>query len=142
MLVLPFLLFWVCAPLRFATATRWVLGLSLAAGCTMLISAASPPSDAAPWTAVSGDRHREGVRVHATGKISQASRRWFFQSLDGEHRYVALENQALERIAKAYQDDPADCYWKITGRLTEFFDKNYLIIETAERSPQGRESAE
>jgi hypothetical protein len=50
------------------------------------------------------------------------------------------ENLMLERIVSAIRADPADDRWSITGRLTEFFDDNGVVITYARRAPLGIES--
>ena len=50
------------------------------------------------------------------------------------HSYVLLENLALSRIVDSIRRDPTDDAWIVTGRLTEFGDENYLLLETSRRS--------
>jgi hypothetical protein len=49
-------------------------------------------------------------------------------------KWQLVENLMLQRIANAIRSDSVDDAWILTGRITEFFDENYLIIESARRS--------
>jgi hypothetical protein len=49
-------------------------------------------------------------------------------------QWQLVENLMLQRIANAIRSDSVDDAWILTGRVTEFFDENYLIIESARRS--------
>lgn len=138
MLFLPLLMLWIRTPMQFPTNARWGLGMVLAAACAMLLPSHPTSADVLLVTAPV-EIHREGTRIHIHGTIGRVSRRWMFHSHDGQHSYVVLENHTLERLASAYKDDPADCKWKVSGELTEFFDDNYLLIQRAERSSDGVE---
>jgi hypothetical protein len=49
-------------------------------------------------------------------------------------KWQLVENLMLQRIVNAIRTDSVDDAWIVTGRITEFFDENYLIIESARRS--------
>lgn len=141
MLFLPLLMLWIRTPMQFPANARWGLGMVLSAACAMLLPSHPSATGTIPVTTPT-EIHREGTRIHTHGTIGRVSRRWMFQSHDGKHSYVVLENHTLERLANAYKDDPADCKWKVSGELTEFFDENYLLIQRAERSSVGVEESQ
>ena len=81
------------------------------------------------------EKNREGTRVSGlSGRFDEAGRRWTFTSDSGEVAYRVLENQSLERIAKAIGEDPQDRHWKVNGELTEYFDENLLLLDRVERA--------
>ena len=65
------------------------------------------------------------------GYFRATGQRTTFYTLDGNERYVCLENLNLERILKAIRDDPARTAWKIDGEFTEFNEENYILIRRA-----------
>ena len=69
------------------------------------------------------------------GYFRATGQRTTFYTLDGNERYVCLENLNLERIQKAMRDDPSRTAWKIDGRFTEFNEENYILIDRAVTAP-------
>ena len=43
----------------------------------------------------------------------------------------ALENLALERVARAMQQGRGDVNWEVSGEITEFQGENFLLITRA-----------
>lgn len=84
---------------------------------------------------------REGATVtDLVGHFKAAGDRWVFFEEGNSRRLIALENQNLERLSRTMAESPLPLVWKVTGTITEFRGKNYLLIEravlrgTAERS--------
>lgn len=51
------------------------------------------------------------------------------------HRYVILcENQMLQRIVEAMRGNQVDDRWEVSGEVLEFFERNRLLIRTAQRA--------
>ena len=69
------------------------------------------------------------------GYFRATGQRTTFYTLDGNERYVCLENLNLERILKAMKDDPSRTAWKIDGAFTEFNGENYILIHRAVVAP-------
>lgn len=144
MILLPLMIVWLKRPMSFAAGPRWACGISLAVGLTIAlpsrshVSAAHPAGLATANLALEG-KQREGTRVNGlVGSLTHAARRWTFTSEAGDITYRILENQSLERIVKAIQEDPEDIHWKVSGQLTEFLDENFLLIERTERSARAK----
>ena len=83
------------------------------------------------------EKHREGTKVsELVGSFRETGRRWTFTARDGATAYRVLENQPLERIARAISEDSQDKHWKVSGLLTEFFDENLLLLDRIERAAE------
>lgn len=156
MILLPLMLLWAPRPMRFATSARWGLLLFFAAALTvgapdcLGIEAA----DGEPWPAESfaetateripanlsdpgAELSREGTRVVGlVGTLREVGRRWTFIADDNQIAYRLLENQSLERVCRAIEEDPRDVRWKISGQLTEYLDENFLLLEQTQRAPE------
>lgn len=52
---------------------------------------------------------------------------------DGGRNLIALENLTAQRILQAASDDPSDKHWTITGTITEFQGRNYILLERVTR---------
>ncbi len=51
-----------------------------------------------------------------------------------EIQILVSENLMLQRIVEAIRADRNDNRWTITGRVTEFFEDNRLVLQTAQRA--------
>ena len=84
---------------------------------------------------------REGTRVDTVGAFKMAGDRATFRPRDGAVQYQSLENLALERVTGVLANSRnKDIEWSVTGTLTEFRGRNYLLIERAvvkARAPTG-----
>jgi hypothetical protein len=49
---------------------------------------------------------------------------------------TALENLTSQRVLKAVLDDASDSQWTISGLVTEFQDRNFILLDRVVRSPQ------
>ncbi|MDR0336317.1 MAG: hypothetical protein LBI18_04430 [Planctomycetaceae bacterium] len=61
----------------------------------------------------------------------QTGSRTTMYTLDGNNRYVCLENLNLERILKSIAERPERGTWKIDGTFTEFNGENFVLISRA-----------
>ena len=98
---------------------------------------------------------REGTQIPPTiGKFVIVGRRWSFvpepaPPLNGQRGHateipstgtamnfpvLVVENLLLQRVVEAVRDDTIADRWSVTGRLTEFFGENRLILQTARRA--------
>jgi hypothetical protein len=106
----------------------------------MLVILATMIASSPGWSLtekLAGTKQREGTRVSGlVGDFKETGRRWTFHSETSDLTYRILENQSLERITKAIQEDPQDRHWKIAGELTEYLDENFLLIDRVERATQ------
>lgn len=90
---------------------------------------------------------REGTQIPpTTGKFVSVGRRWLFvpeqvPPPDGkggpataiDFPILVIENLLLQRVVEAVRDDTIANDWAVTGRVTEFFGENRLILLTARR---------
>jgi hypothetical protein len=77
--------------------------------------------------------HREGTRLDQKALTFRTENDRLMVQIDPDHAIQVLENLGAQRIYRANQDDPEDNQWSITGSLTEFEGRNYLLIEQAVR---------
>ena len=108
MILLPLLIFWMRNPMHFASRSRWSFGFGLALLMTVAWPAypGEPPASRVVVATTQPEtlrgKQREGTRVHGlVGELQETSNRYVFRSEGGEVSLRVLENQALERIAKA-----------------------------------------
>lgn len=145
MIFLPLLLLWVRQPMQFAPLIRWSFGAILACGLFLAIPGGTTPAAGMPADDVlrANGKYREGTRVNGlVGSFDEAGARWTFTSSDSAVALRVLENQSLQRIAKAIAEDHNDKKWKISGVLTEFQDENFLLIDRVQRWTEGEDAAE
>ncbi|MEZ6087088.1 MAG: hypothetical protein R3C05_03445 [Pirellulaceae bacterium] len=82
----------------------------------------------------SGMLRREGTAIkQVAGEIAPSGNRWVLMTGDAEV-FRLLENLTLQRVVRAYQQDPADKYWTIDGTVTEFLDDNFIRLTRAART--------
>jgi hypothetical protein len=78
-------------------------------------------------------RLREGTRLRdATGRFSQSGDTLSF--IDEEGRQIAgLPNLNLERILRMLKtvEEPESITWSVSGTVTEFSGRNYILISRA-----------
>jgi hypothetical protein len=109
-------------------------GDSLRAGLT----AASSESDEGLSSA--HPRLREGMRLNdAPGYFEAAADVPVFIDEEGR-RLIGLENLNLQRIVQSVRsaEDPKSLKWKVTGTITEYEGRNYILVERAVYSPSRR----
>jgi hypothetical protein len=96
---------------------------------------ASVPAAAAPAVPTQGDepgtRLREGeFLLNRAGTFQYTGDRILFAAHDQAGAWPVLENLALERVARLLAQH-ADSVWTVTGTLTEFHGRNYLLLDRA-----------
>jgi len=78
------------------------------------------------------DRIREGTElVEQPGTFQMTGDRITFFTEMGKGRFVVLENLALERVARAIEENPQRLDWLVDGVMTEYQGSNYLLIQRA-----------
>ncbi|MDR1483868.1 MAG: hypothetical protein LBT09_03495 [Planctomycetaceae bacterium] len=81
-------------------------------------------------------RIREGVTFQNKRVFfRKTGNRTTVYTVEGNDRYVCLENLNLERILKAIAERPEQGTWKIDGVFTEFNSENFVLISRAVVSP-------
>jgi len=74
---------------------------------------------------------REGTLLsNQLGEFSMTGDRISFHMADPEHALDVLENLALERVWKVLKDTP-NRQWSVSGTITEYRNRNYLLIQRA-----------
>lgn len=139
MILLPLMLLWAPRPMQFTPSARWLLLLFFAGALTARapdgvgVEANEQP---APRIGNAAELSREGTKVTGlAGTFQQSGRRWIFTVDEDSTSYRLLENQSLERIVRAIEEDPQDTHWKISGELTEYMDENFLLLTKSQRAP-------
>ncbi len=117
------------------TFSNWLSTAAIAllmAGGTLKISAigqeslATTPGNAAKLM-------REGSRIEASVIKFRAAGERLTAQLADQRTVTALENLAAQRVLKAVIEDPKDDEWKVTGTITEFNNRNFLLLEHVKR---------
>jgi hypothetical protein len=78
---------------------------------------------------------REGARIEGRpmrARISGDTLIW--QAEDSRQAFETLENLALERVLHAIRNDTSDRQWTVTGTVTEFQGRNYILLERVTRA--------
>jgi hypothetical protein len=88
------------------------------------------PSEASPLNAAT--RLREGAQiVQQLGAFHDTGDRIIFQPRGAKLEFPALENLALERIARVLDETRTPRLWSVSGNITEFKGSNYLFVTRA-----------
>jgi hypothetical protein len=53
-------------------------------------------------------------------------------TIDGKQNLIVLENQTLGQVAQKLAGSPASLPWNISGKITEFQGKYYLLLSLAQ----------
>ncbi len=84
-----------------------------------------------------GTLMREGTRVSERLATCRSSGERLLISFDEDSPpLAALENLTAQRILKAVMDDVGDDRWIVSGQVTEFQERNYLLLERVVRQPK------
>ncbi|MDR1479214.1 MAG: hypothetical protein LBJ00_09755 [Planctomycetaceae bacterium] len=95
----------------------------------------SPDMEEKPVT--TGEANKPTTKKRIREGATFKNRRVFFRktgnrttaySVDGNNRYVCLENLNLERILKSISERPDRGTWEIDGVFTEFNGENFILI--------------
>lgn len=80
---------------------------------------------------------REGARVESKLMIVRsAADALIFEIEDEKQSLEALENLALERVVQAVRADSSDKRWLVTGQVTEYRGRNFILLERVSRAPR------
>lgn len=115
----------------------WVLLAIASAGIASNLAAIEDDraAPAKPPKAVKDILIREGARVESRrAKCRVAGERLVIEFDDGR-TLDALANLAAQRVFQACRDDATDSEWIISGKITEFQNLNYLLLENVVRAP-------
>lgn len=117
----------------------WLAGLGLSGAVWLAAEAWPLPRLSArehpPGSAESASLlMREGTRIVDRPVVCRCSGERLLITVDEDTPpLIALENLAAQRILKAVLDDAADERWIIDGQVTEFHNRNYLLLERVVR---------
>lgn len=90
------------------------------------------PLEARDPLAPPGHRYREGTRLaDQIGHFKVSGDRVTFYSDQDKRRFTALENLALERVARTVTESSDALQWSVSGVVTEFRGQNYLLVTRA-----------
>lgn len=109
---------------------------AIAANITASDSATQSKSTVAQETSESRKVMREGARIESVAVRIRVVGETLVFSFDGKEPIEGLENLALHRIFQALQDDPNNDRWIVTGQITEFRERNYLLLEKVVRASE------
>lgn len=77
-------------------------------------------------------RYREGTHlVDRIGRFKATGDRVTFYSREDGRQFPALENLALERVARVISETSDNLRWSVSGQVTEFRGQNYLLVTRA-----------
>ena len=80
---------------------------------------------------------REGARLESRLMVVRSSGEILtLETEDDKQSFEALENLALERILQAVRADSNDKRWLITGQVTEYRGRNFILLERVSRAPR------
>lgn len=100
---------------------------AVADGARADLPAAGEPLVAARW--------REGELLEdQLGTFELLGERVLFTLASRQQALPVLENLALERVTRLL-DQRADCPWVVTGTVTEYRGRNYLLLQRAVMRP-------
>ena len=119
----------------------WLLNLIGLAAIGSNLAAGDGRNDdkPAPVTALrSPDKlMREGARLESRVMIVRSSGDSLtLEAEDDKQAFEALENLALERILQSVRADSNDKRWLVTGQVTEYRGRNFLMLERVTRAPK------
>lgn len=103
-------------------------------------SASSPPSASTGGSpAKASGLMREGTRLLDQPAVCLSSGERLLVTIDeNSPPLIALENLAAQRILKAVLDDASDDHWIVGGQITEFQERNYVLLDRVIRQSKAR----
>ncbi len=119
----------------------WLFGLiSLAALASNLTAGdgGSPASPSGTGRKEVSKVMREGSRLESKLMTIRLAGESIVLESDDHQTFEALENLSLERIMQAVRADSGDNNWIISGQVTEFRGKNYILLDRVSRAPRVR----
>jgi hypothetical protein len=115
----------------------WLLLAMVSAGVASNISAVeeAPSAPAKAQRSEKDSLLREGAKVEAKrASCRVAGDRVLIEFEDGR-TLDALANLAAQRVFQACRDDSTDSEWIVSGKITEFQNMNYMLLESVLRAP-------
>lgn len=77
-------------------------------------------------------RLREGTKLtDQLGYFKVQGDGLVFYTADGKRHFNALENLAMERVARLVSESPDSLEWSVNGVITEFRGANFLLLTQA-----------
>ena len=127
------------AKIRIIARSRlaWLLLAIISAGVASNLSAVedAPTVSTTAQKPIKETLLREGARVEAKrAKCRVAGERLLIEFDDGR-TLDALANLAAQRVLQACRDDESDSAWIVSGKITEFQNMNFLLLESVLRAP-------
>ncbi len=122
----------------FSSMAFWVVGALVLAAIASNLTAGDSTPQRPKQAAAAGEEKllREGTRI--VGDIGECrtdgDRLSIIFGEQPTRSLIALENLAAQRIVQAVLDDPSDRSWKVSGTITEFQGRNYILLERVARS--------
>ena len=115
----------------------WLLLAIVSAGVASNLSAVEDAPQAPIRTQKSAKDSllREGARVAAQRAKCRVAGERLLIEFEDRRALDALANLAAQRVFQACRDDAADQEWIVSGKITEFQNLNYLLLENVVRVP-------
>ncbi len=78
---------------------------------------------------------REGSRIESRKAVCRLSGDRLSLAFEDSKTLEALPNLAAQRVLQACRDDSSDSQWIVSGKITEFQNHNYLLLDHVVRAP-------
>jgi hypothetical protein len=79
--------------------------------------------------------HEDAELIEQAGQFSMSGDRVTFIAAESQIRFIGLENLVLQGVAEKIAANPAQQFWTVSGKITEYRGANYLILTRAEPKP-------
>lgn len=80
---------------------------------------------------------REGGRIESRKmRAKPAGEDIVWEDEENHQTFISLENLALERVWQTVNADGNERLWTVTGTVTEYRGRNYILVERATRAPR------
>ncbi len=117
----------------------WLGGVAIiaavAANATVGDTSGQPaPANNEPNRTEASKPIREGARMELREARARIVGETLIFTVEGHDPIEGLENLALQRVYQAILDDPTQDRWMVTGQITEFRDRNYLLLDRGIRA--------
>ena len=115
----------------------WILLIVVMAGIASNLAADGDRSSKDPIPAQPAAEVilREGSRIESRKAVCRMSGDRLSLAFDDSRILEALPNLAAQRVLQAYRDDSSDSQWIVSGKITEFQNHNYLLLDHVVRAP-------
>lgn len=126
-----------CARLTAKRRVVWLLLAIVTAGVAANISAVED-APAVPVKVQKPGKEtilREGARIESKRAKCRVSGERLLVEFEDGRTLDALANLAAQRVFQACRDDEADSEWIVSGKITEFRNTNFLLLDSVLRAP-------